>query len=204
MVRNTKAISVAKNTLSVIDATTADRYRGAAARDYDATRRHQTKWKRESECLRVALKGASGTVLDIPIGTGRFIPIYRQLGFKYVIGMDVSQDMLEEARKHGGATVARGNILDIPMASGLVDWAVCVRLLNLISEDEMKRAVGELCRVARVGVVLSIRLGDQPTRRKMSITQTFEAFNSAIPDDWHMSDALDMQDSGYKMIRLER
>jgi ubiquinone/menaquinone biosynthesis C-methylase UbiE len=195
---------VAKNTLSVIDASTADRYRGAAARDYDATRRHQAKWKREAECLRMALKGASGTVLDIPIGTGRFIPIYRELGFNQVIGMDVSEDMLLEARKRGGAMLQVGNILDIPMVSGLVDWAVCVRLLNLISEDEMKRAVSEVCRVARAGVVLSIRLGDQPTRRKMSITQTFDAFWSGVPDDWHISDVSDMEDGGYKMIRLER
>jgi ubiquinone/menaquinone biosynthesis C-methylase UbiE len=152
----------------------------------------------------MALKGASGTVLDIPIGTGRFIPIYRELGFNQVIGMDVSEDMLLEARKRGGAMLQVGNILDIPMVSGLVDWAVCVRLLNLISEDEMKRAVSEVCRVARAGVVLSIRLGDQPTRRKMSITQTFDAFWSGVPDDWHISDVSDMEDGGYKMIRLER
>lgn len=195
---------MAKNILSVINAETADRYRGAAARDYDATRRHQAKWKREAEYLRVALNGASGTVLDIPIGTGRFIPIYHELGFKYVIGMDVSKDMLDQARKRGGATLQIGSVLDIPMVSGLVDWAVCIRLLNLISEDEMKQAVRELCRVSRAGVVLSIRLGNEPTRRTMSITQTFEAFEAAIPDGWKVAGDLDMGDGGYRMIKLER
>lgn len=201
---------MAQNALPVISAATADRYRGSEAVGYEARRRRQERWWREDAAI-LELLGSfppATIVMDIPVGTGRFLPFYAEKDFA-VIGFDVSQDMLavaggKPAPTKRGLRLLPGDVLNIPLADLLVDVAVCVRLLNLISEAEMQRAVGELCRVARKTVVLSIRLGDTPWRRRASITHTDEAFAAAIPEGWAVDANLDLLDQGYRMIRLSR
>jgi len=61
--------------------------------------------RREKRCVVKALdlanipKGAS--VLDIPCGAGRLLPLLKKRGFK-VTGADVSANMVEEARRYAG------------------------------------------------------------------------------------------------------
>lgn len=210
MAANTESISVAQDALPVICAATADRYRGAEAASYEARRRDQDKWKREAAALSELFGDVrGGVVADIPVGTGRFFQLYSAVGFKEIHGADRSEDMLAEAWKVGQRIspcpwLTTADILSLPYSDRSFDWVVCVRLLNLLSEAEMQQAVRELCRVASSCVVLSIRLGDAPWRRRMSITHTHEAFAAAIPEGWAVDGDLDLQDHGYRMIRLRR
>ena len=118
----------------------------------------------------------------------------------------MSADMLNEARKHAGKDlkIFQTDILDIKMHGREVDCAVCVRLLNLLSEAEMQRAVSELCRVANDYVILSIRLGNEPKRRSLSVTHTHDAFIASIPEEWTQEGEIDLGDGGYRMVLLKR
>ena len=198
---------MATRALPVINAETANRYYGAEVTDYDARRVRQDKWRREFDVLETMLTGrALGVVLDIPVGTGRFIPLYRRFGFKSIMGGDVSTDMLNAARKYAGKDLGlfQTDILDIKMHGREVDCAVCIRLLNLLSEQEMQRAVSELCRVANDHVILSIRLGNELKRRSLSVTHTYDAFMVAIPEEWTQEGEIDLGDGGYRMVLLKR
>ncbi len=128
-------------------ATTLKYYYGRKAWDYDLEREDSKKWKNEHLIMDRRMSKGSGLVLDIPCGTGRFFELYRNHGLDF-IGMDVSDDMMVQARaKDPAAEVVFGDILNIPRENKSVDMSVCTRLLNFLSESEMHRAVSELCRV---------------------------------------------------------
>lgn len=72
-------------------------YFGRKAFDHDLGRENCEKWAHEYDGLEKALEGFSGTLLDYPFGTGRFFPIYRALGIKF-IGFNYPDDMPHQAR----------------------------------------------------------------------------------------------------------
>src|SRR5687768_13349312 len=106
----------------------ADKYYGAAAETYDATRCHSLRWAHEQ--LAVNDFVTEGRVLDVPLGTGRYVGLYRAKGLD-VIGVDVSEDMLAVARRnYPGIDARRGNVLGLPFSGGMFAIAVCTRLLD--------------------------------------------------------------------------
>jgi len=161
-------------------AVTRETYRGEKAATYDEARDREAKWRREHDAVTEFLQGAAGTVLDIPVGTGRFLSLYRELGLE-AVGFDVSDEMLSLARqKDAAARLDQGDIFGIPLPNKSVDTAVCVRLLNLITEDEMVMAIKELARVTRDRMILSIRTGDAIGRKTRSWTHRETAFHAAV------------------------
>ena len=79
-------------------------YYGKKAFTYDVGRENDSKWQKEYAAVEHALQGMSGTVLDIPCGTGRFFPIYKKLSLGFS-GMDVSEDMMLQARSPEGQEI---------------------------------------------------------------------------------------------------
>lgn len=135
---------------------TADRYRGDVPATYEDTRRHKPEWPLEQAA--VADLVTEGPVLDAPLGTGRYIDIYKAKGLQHV-GLDISPDMIAEARrKHPDLNAVVGTIFKTPFKDGAFSTAVCSRLLNWLEPDDMAKAVAELRRVARC-LVVSIRTG---------------------------------------------
>ena len=74
----------------------ADHYYGQTAKDYEKTRQGGT-WERENAFLLAGLKGVK-SVLDCPVGTGRFLSFYQERKIKCV-GVDISKDMLAGRQK---------------------------------------------------------------------------------------------------------
>ena len=135
------------------------RYTGARAQDYDARREGTAKWEAEQAIVERLLRSLpSGcSLVDIPVGTGRFLPLYRQLGI-HATGMDVSQDMLARAReKCEDATLGLSDIRRIDASDRQYDCALCVRFLNWVGGPALKAAVRELARVSRQHVILGVR-----------------------------------------------
>lgn len=131
-----------------------DYYRGDYARKYDRRSLHP-KWAREQETVErwLSMIGGNADVLDIPVGTGRFLEAYDRLGL-CAIGMDVSDDMMALARrKCPWADLRYGDILDIPMDDGSVDCVVAVRILSWFTRSEMERAVRECARVSKSWII---------------------------------------------------
>jgi SAM-dependent methyltransferase len=96
-----------------------------------------------------------GRALDACCGTGRHAAHLAGLGWD-VVGVDATHPMLEVARaKAPDVRFEQGDVLDLPLADGSVDLAVCS--LALTHVPDLAAAVAELARVVRPGgtVVLS-------------------------------------------------
>lgn len=108
--------------------------------------------------------GAS--ILDIPLGTGRFLEFYNE-GQHTVYGIDISRDMLQEARarvlaldsnyNRDDVYLVMGEAEHIPMRDNSIDYVVCIRLLNWVTKPIFKDIIKEFLRVARKGIIVGFR-----------------------------------------------
>jgi SAM-dependent methyltransferase len=95
-----------------------------------------------------------GVVLDAACGTGRHAEYLSSRGHT-VIGIDSSREMLRRARERvPSGSFARGELVDLPLASGSIDAAVCA--LALTHCRSIERPIAELARVLRPGGRLMI------------------------------------------------
>ena len=141
------------------------RYRGQEAANYERDRASARKWQLEQAAIELLWQAVppDAVVLDVPVGTGRFVDLYRRSSVR-AIGADVSRDMLGETRKKlqpgDRVELLYASIESLPLRSGSVDVAVCVRLLNWLPEGLMKKAVLELSRVSRDRLLLHVRCAE--------------------------------------------
>ncbi|MCX6725928.1 MAG: class I SAM-dependent methyltransferase [Candidatus Shapirobacteria bacterium] len=97
----------------------------------------------------VLKKFKPGDALDIACGTGRYSEFLNSLGHK-VIGIDLSPDMLFQARKNQSKQInfLQGDLVKIPLNDKSVDLVICaLALTHLPNIDE---ALSELFRVVRL------------------------------------------------------
>jgi ubiquinone/menaquinone biosynthesis C-methylase UbiE len=145
--------------------TGAQKYHGEVAKGYDAKREDTDKWRNEQAIVERWIRElAPKSVLDIPVGTGRFLPLYAELGC-HVIGRDLSSDMLQEAAKKAGENcwLGIGDARAIDQPDGSVDVAVCCRLMRWLETNETQlQVISELCRVAKKAVIFNVRTSSGP------------------------------------------
>lgn len=185
---------------------TRAKYRGATADLYEAKRAGQEKWRAEDRIVREMLDPLPETtqILDIPIGTGRFIPYYEARGFQ-VIGLDVSSDMLAQARRRimsSRVSVGPGDIFAIDLPDEAVDVAVCIRIFNLIDASDMKAALHEVQRVTRDQIILNLRVWHRDTKYRRP--QKRAALRAALLPGWHIAEDREIHQHDFRMFRLER
>ncbi len=156
-----------------------DKYQGDTAKGYVAKRESQPKWIAENEIVERMLHAVpnGSRVLDCPIGTGRFIPLYECRCF-HVLGIDINQDMLDEANKQITVTEGEwepnialriGDIRDLDLPDSVCDVAVCIRMLRWLDVDDVKLALRELQRVSRKWVIFNARIEAHPYARPMPL-----------------------------------
>lgn len=140
-----------------------DNYHDRIAQSYLAQRVHQPIWQAEHNAVASFLdqlpRGQS--VLDVPFGTGRFVPLYLERGMS-VTGIDISDAMLNEARRAlgpaaGAVVMLRADASKLPLAGQSFDGAICVRFLESIIPFAMVRPVlSELRRVCRSWAIVRL------------------------------------------------
>jgi ubiquinone/menaquinone biosynthesis C-methylase UbiE len=136
------------------------KYTGSVAATYDSDRQVEAQWWKEDQFVREYFSETiAPRLLDIPVGTGRFFPHYRRTGT--VVGVDVSEDMLNEARlklaslpSGTAGSVERGDVFSLRFNDHEFTHAVVWRLLHLIPEHLLGDAVTELCRVTAREIVV--------------------------------------------------
>ena len=138
-------------------------YKDKTAEEYDRKRSKRKKWKREMAAMQALAAGfePGASVMDIPVGTGRFLPLYLS-GRHAVYGIDISGDMLRQAMEkrspgHNHVYMVMGEAEYIPFPDKSIDYAVCIRLLNWVTKPVFNQVVTELLRVARKGIILGYR-----------------------------------------------
>lgn len=184
---------------------TAMKYRGPVAAGYDAKRVGQEKWQAEDRIVRALLDGlpASTKILDVPFGTGRFAPLYADKGFE-VVGIDISQDMLDRARpkiRYANVDMRIGSIFNLDLPDQSVDVTLAIRIMNLISPSDMQLAIRELQRVTRNRIIFNLRVwrDGSPYRRP----QKMETLSAVLDNGWRIVENMEIHEPDFRMLVLE-
>ncbi|MCB9983002.1 MAG: methyltransferase domain-containing protein [Rhodospirillales bacterium] len=146
-----------------------DHYSGDVALLYANVRSQGDKWKNEQKALQKCLKilPDSLNVLDVPVGTGRFFPFYKE-HHHTVTGLDISPDMLAMARRHDDfseehMSLAEADITALPYDNDFFDVAVCMRFFNLVNADVCSQSLRELSRVSKRYAIIGFRHINKPS-----------------------------------------
>jgi SAM-dependent methyltransferase len=107
------------------------------------------------------------SVIEVACGSAndyRYLDIYGMAPLLDYTGFDLTQKNIANARQMFPEVDFRiGDVQDIEADDGSYDWAVVHDLLEHLSPAAYERAVDELCRVSRRGVLISFfRMQDTP------------------------------------------
>jgi ubiquinone/menaquinone biosynthesis C-methylase UbiE len=148
-------------------------YYGDTASDYEKRRSKSRRWKLENRAVKAYLDQIPKrlSVLDVPFGTGRFMPYYFNRRH-HVTGMDVSIDMLNAAKlsinsqKFDGCNMLVGDATDIKFIDETFDLVVSVRFLqNIIPLGDVRIALREMARVCRGRAILQMEIRKEEVAR---------------------------------------
>lgn len=115
--------------------------------------RFSANWK-PGQTIRIIDVGTGSA--DIPIAILRWAD-RRKLNVS-VVGIDLSPQIARIAAARARdprLTIVRGNALDLPFADESIDYAITSMFLHHLSDDEAERALFEMGRVCRRGVIVS-------------------------------------------------
>jgi len=177
-----------------------NKYQGEVASSYEEKRESTKKWASEQAIFEEIISRfePGSTALDIPCGTGRLYPFFEKYGID-AIGMDVNRDMRLQAMVKGMST-RYGDVTSIPMLPKQVAHSFCIRLLNWLSEDDVKRALAELQRITRESITFTLRVAQHPRARPVSLVES--CLNGwRIAHNRHIDDG--REPPTFRMITLE-
>lgn len=176
------------------------KYRGDVATGYDAKRQDSPKWAEEQRIIEDMLSdmNAGDWIVDIPIGTGRFIPFYEEKGFCWR-GFDVSVDMLQQAAakvtNDKKAHLEEGDVRNIPLQDKSCNAAVMCRLTRWLSPADCQQAMRELQRISRERIIFTARVRNHQHARPYGL------FTSVL-DGWQIHRDEEADGPDYRIIEL--
>jgi ubiquinone/menaquinone biosynthesis C-methylase UbiE len=191
--------------MSTLADRTAKKYRGRMAANYEAKRMKQQRWDLENQIVAAMLHTLHGTVLDVPVGTGRYLELYQKFKLDCT-GIDTSEEMLALAKQKnlpGKLLIGDATAINFPTKS--FDHVVCIRFLDLIDEPAMYRVMKELCRVAKRTVIFTIRLGKKYILKVNTATHNARKLKAYVEKQgWLIAEEQPIFQKGWYVIRLRR
>ncbi len=123
------------------------KYDKSAAIKYEHKRKNahkkttKTTWEFEHNVVyKILHKYCPLMIMDAPVGTGRFFDIYKKLGCK-VTGIDISKDMLEQARrKDFDCTLIHGSLFDYEF----FNFTICMRFWGHMDDNERLKVLSKV------------------------------------------------------------
>lgn len=109
--------------------------------------------RREKAVLKKLLQGfpEGRTLLEVGCGTGHFTRWFEAQGLS-AVGVDLSEPMLAEARRHGSRRCVRASASALPFDARQFDLVALIATLEFLAQPA--RALREAVRVTRRGVLL--------------------------------------------------
>ncbi len=140
-----------------------DNYYKNRAQNYNKKRLKQEWWHVEQKEMEALLDSLPRnlSVVDIPFGTGRFVPFYDKFGYK-IAGLDASADMIGAAREALGALYDKcsctvGDAMDLPYKDGAFDLVVSTRFLrDIVTFGMAKKMLAEMARVTSKYAIIQL------------------------------------------------
>lgn len=164
------------------------RYTGESAVEYENDRAGSEKWNREQETVRRFLSDAIveyniSSILDVPIGTGRFFPLYREYSTK-ILGMDASEDMLAQAAEKETGTLdvelITGDIFALDETNINVDLVVCVRFLNWIETEDLSTILNNIATTSSKCAIIGVRTYPPDVDRSAPVSSTRTSMSTRV------------------------
>lgn len=187
--------------------TTSKKYHGRMAETYDEKRMKQERWDFENAVVKGWLMELRPKkVVDCPAGTGRFFSVYRDLDCT-VHAIDISETMLKLAQKkvpRGSKKffLEKGDATDIEDRG--YDGAVCVRFLDLIDEEAMRKVVTELAK-AKKFIICTIRLGDKYVPKSNTAEHDEKKFRALVKKlGFTIADTARFREGSWHVLLLKR
>jgi SAM-dependent methyltransferase len=163
-----------------------ERYEGKRFRGVQGSIKNRNDWRAIRRALAVVRPGER--LLNIPCGTGRFFPEFKEAGYP-MLAADYSPAMLSYAQERYGScdgtvTYGRFDIERLPLRDGAFDATVVIRFFHLLDDDETYvRILRELRRVTRDWIIITTnhkytlkylveRLRGRKNKRKLSYART--------------------------------
>lgn len=172
-----------------------DTYYGRVAENYETRRRKQAWWDVEQTEMKTLLETLLETlpkrlrVLDVPFGTGRFVPFYKERGFN-ISGLDASDEMIAQAERllgpaFRGCKTRTGSAMDLPYEDGAFDLLVSTRFLrDIVTYADARRALREFARVTRRFAIVQLGQSIDGTSRPVAEDAPMGShFSGAAVDD---------------------
>ena len=133
------------------------------AANYLAKREHTEGWKQEHITLVEILDKLPRNikVLDVPVGTGRFLGEYVNRGYK-VYGIDISEEMMKQAiiteRGLENVYLQVGDARSLPYEDNYFDLSVSFRFLGYIPPlEDTILILKEIHRVTKIWAILHLQ-----------------------------------------------
>jgi ubiquinone/menaquinone biosynthesis C-methylase UbiE len=182
---------------------TKTKYRGRMAENYEAKRMKQQRWDLENQIVTAMLHLKKGKLLDVPVGTGRFLEHCYGQGFS-IVGIDSSLEMLTLAEAKGvPCKLEAGDATALKYKDKTFDHTICIRFLDLIDEEAMQKVVKELCRVTKHTVIATIRFGETYVAKSNTATHDKKKFRSLVKRrGWTIAEEYPIFKQGWNVIRL--
>jgi ubiquinone/menaquinone biosynthesis C-methylase UbiE len=179
----------------------ARKYTGSVATGYDAKRTESPKWHAEQAIIEGIIDSMpkGSLVLDVPVGTGRFVSAYERNEHKW-FGVDMSSDMLAEASakvtKPELAKLLTGDVTDLLIQD--VDLSIMCRLTRWLSPEQRTAALKELQRVTTGKIVFTARIANHPYAYPIA------AIEAAIEPGWKITENIEAGEPEYRVFVLDR
>jgi ubiquinone/menaquinone biosynthesis C-methylase UbiE len=179
------------------------KYKGAMSANYETKRMKQERWHWENQVVQAMLELQKGSLLDVPVGTGRFLEFCSKKGFQ-ITGIDSSLEMLSQAQDKGiPCTLELGDATDLIFKDKNFDHAICIRFLDLIDAPAMYQVVRELCRVTKKTIICTIRFGDAYVQKVNTATHDKKKFLALIKRcGWTIAEEHPFRKQGWNVLRL--
>jgi SAM-dependent methyltransferase len=151
----------------------SSKYLGGVAEGYLQRRENEPTWVWEQTQVErfAASRRGDRTVLDVPFGTGRYVPLYLDAGWR-VHGCDISPDMIAAAARTLGAEmlskcdVQVAPAEQIPLADRSMDVIVSSRFIQwLPTLSDVDRVIAEFARVGRAELFVQLRIPAEPRQK---------------------------------------
>jgi SAM-dependent methyltransferase len=129
-------------------------YRGDIVTTYEIDRKRDGFWHKENRILKKLLKKyVPASVLDLPVGTGRFFNIYKRFDFiETVVGSDISEDMISYSRQKvinmhldKKITLKTGDAESLDIQP--LECIVCFRLAHLLPDNILSNVITNFTKI---------------------------------------------------------
>lgn len=116
-----------------------------------------------------------GTAVDLGCGTGHALLVMKRMGFERVLGVDISDRMVDEARKlvrsagfDGAIDVVQGDVTDLQdIESGSVDACTALGVIEYLQTDEP--LLSEIHRILKPGGAAVIQTRNRIALRSRTV-----------------------------------